>query len=137
MEKAKTIIILLLVLIASGGWYNWYKEYKKPAEVITKIETRVYTVKIKEPQLVYVHLKEYKFFDFPVESVVYRDSLVEVQVPIEEKVFTDDSTYRATVSGFQPNLEEISIFNRTTTVTQTKLVYKKPIVSVGPAVSAG
>ena len=135
-NKAILITIGVLVVLNIIGWWLYVHEKSKPVETITKIETRIDTVKIEKPVPVYTKLVSYKFFDFPVESVVYRDSLVEVQVPIEEKVFTDDSTYRATVSGFQPNLEEISIFNRTTTVTQTQLVYKKPIVSVGLGTSA-
>lgn len=139
MEKAKTIIILLLVIIASGGWYNWYKEYKKPAEVITKIETRVDTVKAEKPVPVYTNLVSYKFFDVPLEHIVYlpgESDTVQVSLPITHKTY-QDTTYKVEISGVNPNLEYIETYNRSTTITQTQLVYKKPIVSVGPAVSAG
>lgn len=138
MSKASIITIVLLIIIAAGGWYNWYKLYRKPAEVITVVEERVDTVKIEKPVPVFTNLVCYKFFDFPVESVVYKDSLVQVQVPIEEKTFTDDSTYTAKVSGFHPNLESIEIYQHNTTIThtQTQVIYKKPIVSLGVGASA-
>lgn len=138
MSKASIIAIVLLVIVAAGGWYNWYKLYRKPAEVITVIERHTDTVKIKIEKPVYTNLVCYKFFDFPVESVVYKDSLVQVQVPIEEKTFTDDSTYTATVSGFHPNLESIEIYQHNTTITQTQtqVIYKKPIITLGVGASA-
>ena len=122
----------MLAGIAVAGWWLFYKERTKPVETITKIETKIDTCYIDKPKLVFTQLVGYKFFDFPVESVVYVDSTsnYQVEIPIEKKVFTDDSTYRATVSGFQPNLDAIELYNRTTTVTQTQLVYRKPIVTL-------
>ena len=126
-----------MVVLNIIGWWLYLDLRKTPPEVITKIERRVDTIKVEKPVPVFTKLVDFRFFDFPVESVVYRDSLVEVQIPIEHKVFSDDSTYTAEVSGFQPNLEHIEIYQHNTTITQTQLVYKKPIVSIGPAVTAG
>lgn len=75
------------------------------------------------------------FFDFPVETVVYKDSLVEVQVPIETKTY-QDSTYKLEIQGFRPQLNYIELNIPTTTVTQTQVIYKKPIVSFGIGASA-
>lgn len=135
MSKASIITIVLLVIIAAGGWYNWYKLYRKPAEIITVVERHTDTVKIEKPVPVYTNLVCYKFFDFPVESVVYRDSVVEVQVPIEHKVYQDTS-YKVEISGFQPNLDYIEVYQHNTTITQTQYVYRKPILSLGVGASA-
>ena len=52
---------------------------------------------------------------------------VTVAVPIETRVFSDDSTYRAVISGFHASLDTIDIYNRTVerTVTVTSIV-KQP-----------
>lgn len=42
------------------------------------------------------------------DSVVLHDSVI-VQVPITQKMYSDDSTYTAYVSGFMPNLDSIRV----------------------------
>ena len=88
----------------------------------------------------------------PVETVKYKDRLVYVPVAqndtihhhdttyialqFEKKVY-QDSSYRAVVSGFQPSLDEISVFPRTAYITNT--IVEKPSrwsfgVTAGPGV---
>ena len=89
-------------------------------------------MRYEKPVPVFTTLKDYKFFDFPVESVIYvgDSTQVQVEIPIEHKVYRD-STYEVEISGFRPNLEHVEIYPRTTTITNTELVYRKPMVSVG------
>ncbi len=54
----------------------------------------------------------------PSESVCLTDS-GEVIVPISRHVYTDDSTYRAVVSGYKARLDQIDVYRLTTTVTRT------------------
>lgn len=53
------------------------------------------------------------------------DSVI-VSVPIETRVFSDDSTYRAVVSGFRASLDTIDIYNRTIERTVTVAPTKRP-----------
>ena len=94
------------------------------------------TIRIEKPVPVVTTLKEFKFFDFPVETITYvgDSTQVQVEIPIEHKVY-QDSTYKVEISGFKPNLEHVEIYPRTTTITQSQLVYRKPVISIGPAVS--
>ena len=62
-------------------------------------------------------------------------SHVQIPIPIEEKTYTDDSTYTAVISGFRPNLESIEVYQKTTTITQT--IYKRPLVSFGIGIGVG
>ena len=135
MNRTSWLVILVLAVIAVAGWWLYLDLRKRPVDVVTKVETRVDTIRVEKPVPVFTKLVSYKFFDFPVESVVYRDSLVEVPIPIEKKIY-QDSTYYVEVSGFHPNLEHIEIYNRSTTITQTHVVKQRPIVSFGIGASA-
>lgn len=80
-----------------------------------------------------------KSFPVPVDSIIIRyatkslavarDSVakdttqsvndsVKVQIPISQKVY-EDTLYRAYVSGYEPNLDSITIKQRTTYITHT------------------
>lgn len=47
-----------------------------------------------------------------------RSDSVKVQIPISQKVY-EDTLYRAYVSGYEPNLDSITIKQRTTYITHT------------------
>lgn len=65
-----------------------------------------------------------------VTSVVYdtirayfttiRHDTVEVQVPMERKIYQEDSLYRAVVSGWRPSLDSLTIYPKETIITITK-----------------
>ena len=137
-KELKIILVLVAAVILSLGWVLFFIERKKPVETITKIERRVDTIKLRDPVPVYTTLKSYQFFDFPVESIVYVDSTsnVQVEIPIEQKTYRD-SNYLAVVSGFQPNLDYIEVYNQTTTITTTNVVTYRPLVSFGVGATAG
>lgn len=43
-----------------------------------------------------------------------------ILLPREEKTYTDDSTYNVRISGFQPILEDITVYPRTMYITKEK-----------------
>lgn len=59
--------------------------------------------------------------DTITDSLIYKDTLihdsVNVIVPITQKKY-EDSTYTAYVSGYNPRLDSISIYNKITTITE-------------------
>lgn len=57
----------------------------------------------------------------PDNAVSVPDSAF-VDVPIERKVYQEDSVYRAVVSGYRPSLDSLLIFSKTTTITVTNTV---------------
>lgn len=56
----------------------------------------------------------------PIDSATKQDrsDSVKVQIPISQKVY-EDTLYRAYVSGYEPNLDSITIKQRTTYITRT------------------
>lgn len=49
-------------------------------------------------------------------TIIVRDSLVFVQVPMEQKIYQGEN-YKAAVSGYKPNLDWIETYNTTKTIT--------------------
>lgn len=65
-----------------------------------------------------------------------RDS-IEVPVPIYQKRY-DDSLYTAWVSGFEPSLDSIRLYQQTITETVTQTIVKpSPRLSIGVQTGAG
>lgn len=136
MAKLKIIWLLVLLLLCFGGWALYLVERNRPADVITKIERHTDTIKIEKPVPVYHTIKSFALVDFPVDSLIYvAGDTVQVQVPIEEKIF-QDSTYKCQISGWKPSLDWIEVYSPTTTITQVERVKLKPKVSVGIGTSA-
>lgn len=53
------------------------------------------------------------------EENVYLTDSGKVIVPISRKVYTDDSTYRAVVSGYKATLDQIDVYRKQTVITNT------------------
>ena len=77
----------------------------------------------------------------PVGDTVYikPDDVIEkpdgsLEIPVERKTYTTDD-YKAVVEGWRPNLISMEVYQKTTSITETKL--KKPVFSVtlGPGAS--
>lgn len=65
-----------------------------------------------------------------------RDS-IEVPLPVEQKRY-DDSLYTAWVSGFEPSLDSIRLYQPEIITTVTKTIVKPtPRLMLGPSVGAG
>ena len=53
------------------------------------------------------------------EENVYLTDSGEIIVPISRKVYTDDSTYRAVVSGYKATLDQIDVYRKQMVITNT------------------
>jgi len=72
----------------------------------------------------------------PSDTITLHDS-IEVPVPIVQKRY-DDSLYTAWVSGFEPNLDSIRLYQPEIVTTVTKTIVKPtPRFMLGPSVGAG
>ena len=73
-----------------------------------------------------------KWYPKPISKIIRdtmyidKDSIEEVGdsilLPREEKTYTDDSTYNVRISGYNPKLEEITIFPKSYIIEKTKTV---------------
>lgn len=67
-----------------------------------------------------VYVASYIYDTVRTYFTTVRHDTVLVDVPIERKVYEEDSLYRAVVSGFRPSLDSLMIYPKTTTITITK-----------------
>lgn len=130
--EANLLIIFIIVLIC----FRCCPSSKIEKEVIqikdTITITQTDTITIIKPKTVY------KYIDKIVKDTLYNtDSvLVPVDVPIETKVY-QDSSYRAVISGYKPELDSIYIFNRNQIQYINKTTYKTKKWNVSPSVGVG
>ena len=111
-------IILLSIAFAAGMLVG--KGKRLPTEIVEHRDT--------------VTVTDTEYVDKPVPkyiTVVRRDTLrteywhlqhdtVIAEVPIEQKVYEEDSLYRAVISGWHANLDSLWIYKTTTEITITK-----------------
>lgn len=133
-NKNKIIAILLVSLIASVflniiQLTNVRTEYKERVVTETKTIYRTDTIpQLKDTTIIKYQQTYLKVVD--TLNTVIHDS-VRVEVPIVQKVYSDDSTYTAYVSGYLPKLDSISIATKYKTVTIEKEKIKTKRLGIG------
>ena len=133
-----------IIIIASGfavGLILSHRVFRKPLEtqVITKVDTCVVTDTIVREKPVFVH--SYIHDTIRTYFTTIEHDTVQVDVPIERRVYEEDSLYRAVVSGWRPRLDSLTIYPTTTTVTITNTILPKSAkwlfgITAGPSVLA-
>lgn len=129
--EAKLLIIFIIVLICFRCCSNEKKEEQIPqTDTITIIKRDTITIIKPQP------IVEYR--DRIIRDTLYSmDSiLVPVDIPIETKVY-QDSNYRAIISGYRPQLDSISIFNKNQIQHINQITYKTKKWNISPAVGFG
>ena len=110
-------VALLFALVAFAGIRYGRKTAKKPVELIVVWDTTevVKYDTITRYRPIYVARTVY-------DTVVTHFTTVEhdtvaVEVPMERRVYEEDSLYRAVLSGWRPSLDTLVIWPKTTTIT--------------------
>ena len=136
----KIVEILLVALVFLLGWYVGKRmEHTKFPDIKERTDTLFFwdTVVVDKPFPVEVikwkTVPEY----LAVHDTTFLHDSVLVDVPIERRIYQEDSTFYAVVSGFKPSLDTLKVFNKTTYIEKTRniAVYKPYKWSVGPFVS--
>lgn len=130
--EAKLLIIFITVLIClKCCYFNNRKEEPIPqTDTIAIIKRDTITIIKPQPVIRYVD-KIVRDTLYSVDSI-----LVPVDVPIETKVY-QDSNYRAVISGYRPQLDTISIFNKNQIHTINKITYKTKRINFSPSIGFG
>lgn len=134
------IFLLLISIIFNIIYYNKYNNIlynKNNIDSIVRVDTfiDVDTVYYPKPYLVKVKVVDTMYID--------KDSIQQegdsILLPREEKTYTDDSTYNVRISGFQPILEDITVYPRTMYITKEKVreIEKKDRFNIGIQVGSG
>jgi hypothetical protein len=129
--EAKLLIIFIIVLICLKCCHsNNKKEESIRTDTITIIKRD--TITIIKPQPVI------QYRDRIIRDTLYSiDSIpVPINVPIEVKIY-QDSNYKAIISGYRPQLDSISIFNKNQIHTINKITYKTKKWNISPAIGFG
>ena len=100
----------------------------------TTIVIKLDTVKILKP--IYIKEKIVDTMLVAVNDTIRLNDTTYIALPITQKEYKKDSSYRVLVSGYKPNLDLIEVYPKTITETITNTVYKKP-TRFGIGFSAG
>lgn len=118
--KANDILLILADLcILAASWVCGYVVGGRGVPVIEeRHDTTVVEHFIDRPVEVVKWRDKERLVYVPVRDTVIKDSIVYVAVEREVKRYKD-STYEAQVSGIEPQLDWIKVFQKTVTITNT------------------
>lgn len=124
MEKKKLIAVLIAIVVWFTGYiigHNHIPEVTKMVQIDTLIVRDTHIIErpvmvektVKETLLVSVH-----------DTTRIHDTLY-IALPKETKTYKGED-YLAQVSGYQPSLDLIEVYPKTTTITKTETNYIEP-----------
>lgn len=139
MEKKIVPIVIGLLLFALGWRFGTVLEHAKFPDITERTDTLVVRDTIVRDSLIpkEVYLTRYVTEYLPVhDTTILRDSVL-VDIPMERRVYEEDSVYYAVVTGYHPSLDTLKVYRETVTIETTKKVteYKPYKWSVSPFVS--
>ena len=112
------IYIIIIIILVILNLYQYNKNNRIEINTVEVRDTVVIrdTVKFDNPTLIYVKSEPDTLYIESIDSTVVMNK--------ETKVYRD-STYEAQISGFQPHLDHIKVFPKTTYITTEKVSYVK------------
>lgn len=131
--------LLLLALFAGGGFLFGRKTAPRSQE--SQVIVRTDTCIVVDTLCVSTPVFRYSYIHDTVRTyfTTLQHDTVQVDVPIERRVYAEDSVYRAVVSGWRPRLDSLTIYPTTTTITIREKVQPPKFsfgLTVGPSVLA-
>jgi len=146
----KNVLIWIVIPLLAGVFYGMVFSFifggcngEPPMKTVVTTDTLVFrdTIHDSVPKLVYRNVVRY-VKETPIslhdtvyvsknEENLYLTDSGEVVVPITRKVYTDDSTYRAVISGYKASLDEIETYRERQVITNTVTHYKVKRWNVG------
>lgn len=129
-------VLSVVAIIGFDFGRNFPKEPKIIERTDTVVVSKVDTLIREVPKPVYTSIVRTEYV--AVADTIVRNDTTFLPLPIEQKVY-EDSTYRAVVSGYKPNLDSLWLYRTTKYVTVTNTIEKKRSkwgfnATVGPSV---
>lgn len=137
----KALYFLLAAICLSVALNIWQCSRQPEESTVVEHDTVWKDTTIYEPQPAEtVQTGRVVYIKVPVpgerETITLHDS-IEVPIPVVQKRY-DDSLYTAWVSGFEPNLDSIRLYQPEIVTTVTKTVVKpSPLITFGIQAGAG
>lgn len=140
MKRGQIILIGILFLSLLANAYFMLKG-SDVKETVKYYETiKIDTIRDTIPQPIAVYKLRTKLDTMVVDRIVTKnDTIIKavVQVPYVQKVYAKDSVYKAWVSGYNPNLDSIRIYQMTKEIQEIRILKDKRKWSLGPAIFGG
>jgi len=133
MENKKTKFMLAVIALffaitilsfLVGGYVGYHYNNRNgigSSDTIIKIDTFI----DPNPQLVHDTLWKIKKVPVKVgkDTIIKNDTIIKVNdsvaiIPISLRTYSDSSTYKVMISGYDPRLESIELYQTTTIITQ-------------------
>lgn len=109
-----------IVCFAAGFFMGKQETNPNVAKTIEKSDT----VRIVRIDTCNINIPQYKYVRVTDTFTIKIDSTRNVHLPITQKHYAKDSVYDAWVSGYNPQLDSISIYERIENKTITKTIVK-------------
>lgn len=146
MEKKIVPIVIGLLLFALGWRFGTVLEHAKFPDITERTDTLVVRDSLPFYYPVPRDSAVIRYVEVPVTVTVNDTNVItltaNVNVPVERKVYEEDSTYYAVVTGpavgdLHPSLDTLKVYRETVTIETTKKVteYKPYKWTVSPFVS--
>lgn len=139
MEK-KIVSFVVCALMFWLGWKFGYElEHARRPDITERTDTTFVYDTIVRDSLVPVEVVKWKTLTekLAVHDTTFLVDSILVDVPMERKVYQEDSVYYAVVSGFKPSIDTLKVYRETITIETTRNVtsYKPYKWAVSPFVS--
>ena len=139
MEKKIVPIVIGLLIFALGWRFGTVLEHARFPDITERTDTLVVRDTIIRDSMIpkEVYLTRYVTEYMPVhDTTILRDSIL-VDIPIERRIYEEDSVYYAVVSGYKPSLDTLKVYRETVTIETVRNVtsYKPYKWSISPFVS--
>lgn len=119
--NGKRLLLTLTAVLCIGFLAGWFS--RVPARVedfIEKVDTLIVrdTIMRDRPVFVARYLVRTDTVKLALHDTTLRVDSVLVDVPIERRIYEEDSLYRAVVSGYRPSLDSLLVYRTTTEITK-------------------
>lgn len=130
--KKKHLILVIPFLV--GFLIGYSSHFRRPGEtLVERVDTLTVhdTIMRETPVFVDRYLLRTDTVKLAVHDTTLRVDSVLVDVPIERRIYQEDSLYRAVVSGYRPSLDSLMVYRTTTEITKFVAVPQKKRWGIG------
>lgn len=139
MEKKIVPIVIGLLIFWLGWKFGFELEHARRPEFTERTDTTFVYDTIVRDSLIPVEVVKWETVPeyLAVHDTTFVVDSILVDVPMERKVYQEDSVYYAVVTGFKPSLDTLKVYRETTIIETTRNVteYKPYKWAIGPFVS--
>lgn len=139
MENKIVSIVVGLLVFALGLKLGYEYERSNFPDITERVDTTYVRDTIIRDSLIPVEVTKWKTVPeyFAVHDTTLLVDSVLVDVPMERKVYQEDSVYYAVVTGYHPSLDTLKVYKETVMVETTRNIveYKPHKLTISPFVS--